>query len=218
MALSLEVIKFRDILRVESIPRLIPGAPVTTVELKGEDFNSADVVTINDMLSPAFIIVNKHTIFAELPEHVRQISKVAVLSSRFTTTGEASQVVFQVGKKTRSVTGVLKLTQLFIKILLTTPGRDVFDKSIGGGLLDLVGQVTSVSRSDKALAAVAKAVSNTAAQIKRTQLNVSKLPLNERLLSAELIDLRMLKGTDEARARVQITSVAGVVGVAAVEL
>lgn len=218
MALSLEVVKFRDILRVDSIPRLITGAPSLTVELKGEDFNSADIVSINDIPSPAFIITDKHTILAELPEHVKQISKVSILSSRFTTTGEASQVVFKVGSKTRTVTGVLKLTQLFIKILLTTPGRDIFDPDLGGGLLGLVGQITSISRSDRSLAAVAQAVSTTASQVKRSQMNVSNLPLNERLLSAELVDLRMIQGTDEVRARVQITSVAGVVGVAAVAL
>jgi hypothetical protein len=83
---------------------------------------------------------------------------------------------------------------------------------------DLVGMITSTYRSEPILAAISKAVSITAAQIRRSQISVVGLPLNERLLSANVLDLYMKKDSDEARARVRIDSVAGQSAVTALEL
>lgn len=215
---TLEVIRFRDVLPVTSIPRLVPGLSVPTVELKGEDFRSAETVFINDSPTPEFIIVDRKTIYAQIPTGVRQVRTLSVLSSNFTKTTQASKIDYQVGTKTRSISGLLKLVQLFIKILLQSPGSDIFDPEIGGGLQDLIGAITSTKRQDKVLGAISKAISSTESQIRRAQLDTPELPLSERLLSATLLDLQMLENLDEARARVQIDNVAGETGLAALDL
>jgi phage baseplate assembly protein W len=214
---TLEVIKFRDVLRVASIS-LVPNVPVPTVSLKGADFRSVESVSINDSPSPEFIVMDKQTIYAQLPDGIRQVRTVAVLSSNFTTTEKASRVLFQVGTKTKTITGLLKLVQLFVKILLQSPGSDIFDKDLGGGLQDMIGQLTSTKRNDRLLAAISQAISQTESQIRRSQLDSPEIPLDERLLSATLLDIRMFQTLDEARARIQIDNVVGQRGEAAIEL
>lgn len=215
---TLEVIKFRDVLAASSIPRLVPGLSVPTLELKGRDFRFAESVQLNDVSVPEFIVVDKQTIYAQIPLGVQQIRTVAIISSRFTTTKKASRVIFQIGNKTQKISGLLKLTQLFTKVLLQSPGSDVFDPEFGGGLQDLVGKITSTKRSERVLAAIAQSIQQTTSQIRRAQLDTPQLPLEERLLSATLLDVRTVQSLDEARARVQIDNVAGQTGVSAIEL
>ncbi len=217
MAATIEVIKLRDVIRVRAIPRFVPDLP-RTIELKGEDFRAAENVMINDVNAKEFLIVNPTTIWAQLPDGVTAIRTVSVLSSNFTKTAEASKVEFRFGTKTKKVDGILKLVQIFSKILLQSPGSDIFNPSDGGGLQDLVGLVVSTHRSEPVLAAISKAVSVTAQQIRRSQTGLSGLSLSERLLSATVVDLSMQRNTDEARARVQIDSVAGQSAVAAFDL
>jgi len=215
---TLEVIKFRDVLPVSLIPRLVPGTPDLTVELKGEDFRSAEVVSINDLSSPEFVIIDKQTIYAQIPTGIDQIKTVSVISSNFTTTKTASKILYQVGSKTHSISGLLKLVQLFIKVLLQSQGSDIFNPELGGGLQDLVGRITSTKRPDKVLGAISQAIGQTESQIRKAQLDTPGLALTERLLSASILDIHMLESQDEARARVQIDNIVGQTGVAALEL
>ena len=195
---TLEVIKFRDILRVASVS-LVPGLPMPTVELKGDDFRSVETVSINDSSVPEFILIDKNTIY--VAEAVKK-----------------NKVIFQIGTKSKKISGLLKLVQLYTKILLQSPGSDIFDPDMGGGLQDMVGRLTSTRRNDRMLAAISQSISQAEAQVRRAQLDAAEIPLEERLLSATLLDIRMFQATDEARARILITNVAGQRGEAAIEL
>lgn len=215
---TLELIKFRDVMQVTSIPRLVPGVTVPTIEMKGNDFRAAETVSINDIPSPEFIIVDKQTIYAQIPDGVGTVRTVSVISNNFSTTQPASKILFELGNKTQKITGLLKLMQLFIKVLLQSPGSDIFHPSMGGGLQEMVGRITSTKRSDRLLAQITQAIDQTKSQIRRVQMNTPGLPLTERLLSATLMDIRMVQTLDEARARVQIDNVAGQTGLQALEL
>jgi hypothetical protein len=217
VAATIEVIKFRDVLKVDAIPRFVPGLQ-RTVELKGQDFRTAESVFINEAPAKEFVIVNRSTIYAQLPDGVDGIRTVSVLSSDFTKTSVGSRIEFKLGSKTKKIEGILKLVQLFTKILLQSPGSDIQDPEIGGGLQDMVGFVSSTYRTEPILAALAKAVALTGEQIRRSQLGLSGLPLSERLLSASVLDLHIDRGTDEARCRFQIDSVAGQSAVTALDL
>lgn len=215
---TLEVIKFRDILPVQAIPGFVPGVPIPTIELKGSDFRYAETISINDTPASSFIIVDKQTIYAEVPPGIEAIQTVSVISSKFSTLTPASKVLFRVGEKTKTISGLMKLVQLFVKILLQSPGSDVFNPSLGGGLQDMVGRLTSTKRSDRLLAQITQAVDQTRKQIRRSQLNTPGLPVEERLLSATILDVRMIPTLDEAQVRVQIDNVAGQTGIQALEL
>jgi K+-transporting ATPase c subunit len=209
MAKQLEVVKFRDIIRANTISKIIPGLPNPTLEIFGEDFSSVESILINDLPSPEFFIVSKTTVWVELPVNAGPIDSIVVLSSDFTKTAEASSIQFKIGSKTKTVEGILKLTQLFTKWLLQSPGTDIFNMSRGGGLQDIVGQVTSAAVNSPVLGAIARAVDKTTQEIRTAQNSVGRLPLNERLLSASLLDVGVLPELQEARARVQVDSVAG---------
>ena len=216
--MTLELIKFRDVLRVLSIPRLVPGVDVPTVELKGNDFRSAETVAINDLPSPEFIIIDRKTIYAQIPEGVDAVKTVSVISNNFSTLKPASKVIFRLGDKTQTISGLMKLVQLFIKILLQSPGSDIFSPGTGGGLQEMVGRLTSTKRADRLLAQITQAIDQTKTQIRRIQMDTPGIPLTERLLNATLLDIRMVQTLDEAHARVQIDNVAGQTGLQAIEL
>jgi hypothetical protein len=215
----LEVIKFRDTIPVLSVPGYVPGTVKPTVELKGEDFRSVERVLINDVVAPAFIIVDQHTIWVELPVSSNErVGKIEVISSDFTVTNTASKMEFEIGNKTRNITGILKLVQYFTKWLLQSPGTDIFNPERGGGLQDLAGKLVSTKNMQPVYSSVTRAVSQTSSQIRTVQANVRNLPLDEKLQSATAVDFQIYDALMEARVRVAVRSVAGREAVSAILL
>lgn len=205
---TLEIIKFRDVLKVTEIGGFVPNLP-RTIEIKGEDFSSAETISINDIPVEEFVIINKMTALVQLPESVDQVKTIDVISADFTRTAAASTMSFAIGDRSKALTGLLKLVQLFVKVLMTSQGSDIFDPDWGGNLQDIVGSLISTNRTDVVGGAVARSISSTSDQIRRAQLSLSNVPLEERLLTASLVKLSILRQTDEVRVRVLIDSVAG---------
>lgn len=216
---QLEVIKFRDLIPIQSIPRYVPGFDVPTIEIFGEDFSSVEKILVNESPSPEFIIINKHSLYVQLPLSAQtSISTIEVLSSKFTRTTQSSKVSYELGDKTRTVSGILKLIQLFVKWIMQSPNSDIFNPERGGGLQELVGNFSSTKQMDRILSSLTRAVGNTTTQIRAAQTNIPGLPLNERLLSAEIVDLDVYAQQMEARARVSLRSVSGDQALASLEL
>jgi hypothetical protein len=209
MAKQLEVVKFRDLIPVSSIG-FAKGFNELTLDVTGEDFSSVEKVTVNDIPCPEFIILNKNRLYAQLPDGAKnQISSIEVVSSSFTKTAVASKISYAFGNKTKTVSGIIKLVQLFTKWMLQSPGSDIFNPERGGGLQELVGQIPTSKKMDQVLGALTMVVQNTSTQIRSVQLMYSNLPMDERLLSAELVDVNVYEKEMEARIKVAITSVAG---------
>lgn len=218
MAYQLEVVRLRDLLPVRQISRIVPGVQPTMLELKGLDFSSADKVLINESPSPEIMIINKQTLWAQLPEFVRKVSSIEVLSSNFTKSKEPSRMAFEIGDKTRKVNGIMKLVQLFTKWVLQSPGSDVFDPSRGGGLQEIAGKVNTTRDMQPVMTSITRAVSTTASQIRAAQQKAINLPLSERLLSATVTELNVFEAQMLAAVRVKIESFAGTEATAALEL
>lgn len=218
MAYQLEVIRFRDLLPVAAIPGFVKGLSPRTIELRGRDFSSAEKVVINEVDAPEFMIVNKLTIYAQLPEGTNKITSVEVLSSQFSKDVESAMLSFEISNKTRKVEGILKLVQLFTKWVLQSPGSDLFNPSRGGGLQQIVGKVTTSKDMQPIFASITRSISSTVAQIRAAQINAVQLPLSERLLSANLLDLKVYEKQMQARARVYLQSSGGSEAVAALVL
>ena len=171
------------------------------------------------MNSPEFIIINQYTIYAQLPKAAQgKISNIEIISSNFTKTTSSSKLTFSIGNKTKTVEGILKLMQLFVKWLLQSPGSDVFNTERGGGLQEMVGRITDSRRMDGIIGVLTRAIQNTTSQIRSAQINTARLPLSERLLSADLIDFDVFSEHMEIRARIKLTSLAGAGAVAALVL
>lgn len=218
MAYQLEVVRFKDVLPVLAIPGFVKGLSPLTVELRGTDFSSAERVLINEVTVPEFMIVSKGAIYAQLPEGVDNISTVEVLSSKFSREVSSAQMSFEIGDKTRKVEGILKLVQLFTKWVLQSPGTDLFNPTRGGGLQQIVGKVLTSKDMQPVFASITRAINTTVTQIRAAQINVVRLPLSERLLSANLLDLNIYEVHMQARARVSLLSAGGAEAVSALVL
>jgi len=207
--MQLEVVKFRDLLQVTSA-RLVENLGFPALEVTGEDFSNVEDFIVNEVPSPEFIILNKHTAIIQLPDAaIGGIRTIAAISSDFTRTTEASQVKFLVGDKTKTVSGVLKLTQLFAKWLLQTPGSDIFNPERGGGAQEIAGKINSTRDLQPVKASLTRSVESTATQIRAGQINETLLPPSERLLRATIIDIATFESEMEARVRILIESQAG---------
>lgn len=218
MGFQLEVVRFQDLLPVQTMPGFVKGLSPLTLELRGADFSSAEKVVINEITVPEFMIVNKQTVYAQLPEGTQSISSVRVLSSRFSRDVESALVTFEIGSKTRKVEGILKLVQLFTKWILQSPGSDLFNPTRGGGLQQIVGKVATGRDMQPVFASITRAISTTVTQIRAAQINATRLPLSERLLSANLVDMRIYEEQMQARARVSLQSAGGAEAVSALVL
>jgi hypothetical protein len=218
MAYQLEVVRLRDMLPVQEISRIVPGVTPTMLEFKGYDFSSAERVLINESPSPEIMIVNKQTLWAQLPAYVRKVSTIEVLSSNFTKSKEPSRMSFEIGNKTKKVNGIMKLVQLFTKWVLQSPGSDIFDPSRGGGLQEIAGKINTTRNMQPVMTSIARSVSTTASQIRAAQQKAIELPLSERLLSATVNELNVYEAQMLAAVRVKIESFAGTEATAALEL
>ena len=106
----------------------------------------------------------------------------------------------------KRASGVVKLAQTFLKLLFTTPGRDIFNPTLGGGLLRVLGTADNPA----ALKATGKlAVSAVQSQMIRIQAGDSRLDRNERLRSASLLESRFDPKTGTLSIRIRLTAVDG---------
>lgn len=218
MAKQLEVIKFRDVIAVTDLTRYVPGLYPLTIEVLGEDFTSVEEVFINDVKVPEFVIVNQTTMWAQLPETAQtSIRSIEVVSSSFTSFDQ-SKINFKIGPRTRTVEGPIKLTQLFVKWMLQTPGSDIFNPSRGGGLQELAGKLTTTKQMDPIIATITRSVNQTATQIQRAQIGHPNLPLGERLLTADIVNVDVSTKLMEARLRINLTTMSGEDALASIQL
>lgn len=218
MSKQLEVVKFRDTVAVTGLPRFVPNLSPLTLEVVGEDFTSVEEVLVNDVKAPEFVVVSESVLWVQLPPAARErIDTVEVISSIFTATAR-SRIDFKLGNKTRAVEGPQKLMQLFVKWLLQSPGSDIFNPERGGGLQELAGRVTTTRKLEPVLAAVTRAVAQTANQMQRVQVNQPNLPLSERLLSADIASVDVSTQLMEAHIRINLRTLSGETARAAIQL
>jgi hypothetical protein len=216
--MDIQYVQFSDVLDVtqaEEIPDVVPR----TIRILGLDFDKAVEVQINEEVSPSFVVADKHTILAQVPsgQTYNTIKEISILSSEFTATFR-SKLVFQFGKDPKKISGLKVMMQTFLKVLFTSPGIDVFNKTLGGGALKIIGDSISNDANQGLVANFAVAVSRTVEQIRALQARQTKLPDDERLLSADVLGLRYDPATTALVARIELTSQSGIRAVANLEL
>lgn len=189
--------------------RVLPGPP-RTVSVLGDDFRSVDEVLINHVPSPDFIVLSKTQLVAQVPDVMRldRVNDVTVLSKRLTLSAR-SQLKIRIGRTPGRITGIMRLMQLFLKVLLTTPGQDIFSPSLGGGALRNVGTTFGSGEGHDIVHDFVIAVDTTSRQIIAIQGRDSTIPRDERLLGAKVLSATFNKSVGGIDARVQITSQAG---------
>lgn len=203
---DLQVISFQDLVRIRKVTRL-EGTSPTVYRVVGADFRSVSEVLLNSMPAPVFHVLSRHELLVEEPQLMRnKLSSISVLSSSITMT-EQSVLRPRVG--TATLSGLAALAQLFTKILLTTPGRDVFTPELGGGLLKLVGVVSGSPDHPDLKTQFIQAVARTKDQIINSQAGNPRLPLEERMAAATVVSVSFEPETGTLQGRVEVRSVSG---------
>lgn len=184
MALDLQVVFPSDIVKLTSV-RVVPGLFPRTLDVLGQDFSAVDEVRVNGMRSPSFVVLSLNRLLVQVPPTIKNdtVTSVSVISNRLTLTGR-SLLRFQLGTRTTKVTGILRLVQVFVKVLFTTPGRDIWSPRFGGNGLTPLGKNYSTQSGPGSVADFVISVQNTQKQIVAMQSRDTTIPREERLLSA----------------------------------
>jgi hypothetical protein len=218
MSLDFQVIYPAEAIVVTHIQEL-PSASPRQIDVLGQDFRAVDEVIINGQESPSVTILSQNRLIATVPEGVGSdpVQTVSVLSNRLTLT-KSSMLRFRLGDVTQKTRGIMKLMQLFLKLLFTRPGRDIFAKPLGGDALRSLGRTFSKSEGGSIVSEFIIAVDRASRQIVALQARDTTLPRDERLLSAQVLSAQFDNELGGLIVSVELTNQAGRKGVANVEI
>src|SRR5258708_5639767 len=135
MAVDFQVVFPQQIVPLNSIQE-IQGMTPRTVNIVGQDFRSVDEVIINDVVSPDVVVLSKRRLLAQVPAQVglNAVTTVKVVSNQLNITSK-SLLAFRISPTSSKVSGILRLVQVFLKVLFTSPGTDIFAPRIGASAL-----------------------------------------------------------------------------------
>lgn len=205
---DLRVVQTKSSLRITSFAPIREFDPPSIV-IMGDKFQYAENIIYNGADVKEFVIASPTRIIARIPD--QQLGKPITSLSVLTTVPAArnsSILSLGLSRLNRAVQGIDKLVQDWMLIFLTTPGSDIFDPTLGGGARQLIGKA-AYGRGTSVMADLSIAVSRTREQLQALQSKYSNIPPDERLLSAELTDVRFDEATTTLTAVVDIKNMVG---------
>lgn len=181
--IDIRLIYVQDVLPVIRIARLADFSP-PTLRLTGEDFNSVHSVFINDVKAPDIVPESGTSLLVALPDIVQgQLLKtLTVTSHKFTQTQRKSLISFAFDPARPSVSGIERLVQLFVKVMLQSPSTY---SNLGGGFLKAFHNGDADPQTK--VADLNLSVSRTRRQIMAQQAASPSIPLGEQLQDARLL-------------------------------
>jgi hypothetical protein len=184
MAVDFQCVFPQTVVPLSSVSN-VPGLSPRTLQVIGQDFSSVDQVLLNDIASPSVVILSKTKLLAQVPGPLTftVITSVTVTSNNLTVSPR-SLIKFQISSPASKVSGILRLLQIFLKILFTTPGRDIFAPRVGGNGLKDVGLTFGSDEGGNIVSDFTIAVATTVRQILAIQSKNPTLASSERLMSA----------------------------------
>ena len=135
--------------QTKNIQRVLFFGQGTALDIRGRDFSDITGVIINGIRSPVFVVVSPLRILADIPsgEVGSVVRSVSVLTSNIRGS-KASIVSFEAASFSSQMGETGLLIQRFLKILLTTPGSDIFAPQTGGGLLSIIGSISQAGQQN----------------------------------------------------------------------
>lgn len=198
-------------IKVTSIRTYLPVIPPVfrisdkppAIKIVGERFLEAKYVYLNEIQVDNFAIVSNKEIIAQIPELIKNqpITKVTVAAEAFKVQ-EENLIYFDLGSTYRSISGIQKLVQHFVKLLLQAPGTNIFNAFQGGGLLSMIGQQT-ITNGRSVVADVIDSINRTKTDIISIQNKNKRIPLEERLLDVSINNIYI--GEDKVSLYVNLT-------------
>jgi len=207
MAVDFQTIHPQEAIRLNRIRMRVVGG-LKVLDIIGSDFRAVDEVQINETQSPDIIVLSKTRLLAQLPDRLQDnpdVQNVNVLSKTLTISTK-SVLRFRIGDTPGKVVGILRLLQLFVKILISDPGSDIFNKGLGAGALANLGSSFGEDEGQNIKADFTIAVDRAARQVVAIQSRNSSIPRDERLLSAKVLGTTFSRATASLFVTVEVIS------------
>ena len=200
---TIRVVHLRRLLDLSEV-REMPGVSPRTIEITGTRMDLATKVEVNGADMTDFAAIDSSRLIVTLPTSMHsRVQSVAILSESLDP-GGSSRAYYDLGLRPVVTSGKYRVLQRFIKRLLTTPGSDVWSKSSGGGLRQLM--VTNIDpRNASAISGeVSSKVMQAAKQLVLAQARDNTVPMNERLLGATVNGVQFSLATQSLQLRVAL--------------
>jgi hypothetical protein len=218
MPADLQIVCAQELVELTRV-RDLPGASPRTLEITGRDFRAIEEVLVAGIPSPEFVVVNPTRLLATVPPSLGRgpVSSVRVVSRRLSL-GKRSTLRFRMGPTSSAVRGLLRLVQRFLRLLFTTPGRDIFQPALGGAALRNIGLTFGKSEGGSIVSDFIVAVASTERQIIALDGADPSLPAAERLLSARVASAGFHRAEAALVVELELSSHAGEAALAEVAL
>lgn len=118
------------------------------------------------------------------------------------------KVSFTFGNRSNTVRGILRLVQMVVKMLLTTPGSDHFDASVGTIILGLFKRGVSDSSVQLLKMDIMVSIQDLERQIQDIQAG-QPVPDDERLREIQIRNVQFLPESGEWQIQISVLSEAG---------
>lgn len=108
----------------------------TTLDIRGNDVSNTTRVTVNGIDATEYVIASKHRVLVTIPKNARrsELRTVGLIGK----SNEAAIVTFN-SKSTQAMTDSIYVVQRFMRMLLMSPGSNVFNLEAGANLTELIG-------------------------------------------------------------------------------
>lgn len=150
--IDFQIFKIVDVITSYPVDEWMSGSSrVVRIRLQSSPYLVAEV-TINGYLSAGFTISGYPFLDVVIPPELTEypvdtLSFLLLSSERSYDQGE-HQILYDIGKISRKLSGELLLMQKWVRFMLMTPGTDRFDPSAGVGLATLAGNVNHSNLKD----------------------------------------------------------------------
>jgi len=206
---DIKIIAIKDILKITMV-QVVPNFFPKTLDIQGLEFLQATSVEINQIEAPEFMVLSDTRLLAQIPNGQQNsiISTIGVFAEKPSPT-RSSVFLFEVGRSIKGLSGIERLVQMFTKLALQTPGKDKFRPTLGGGLMALAGQNVVVNSQTSLSSLAVSAIARTRDQVISLQNQVPRIPPDERLLSADVLNVGYDTNSTTLAMRVGITAQSG---------
>ena len=211
MSTDIQIISMVDDLSVFSVEE-IDGSSPRALNIKGRQFSTAQKVLINDYGISSFTVISDTLLIAypgEVLDSVATSSMSVIVLSGGLTNVDRVRLIFGPTVRLRRVTGLQKLVQQVVKVLLTDKGSNRFLTSQGGSLISLTSFPLTNGAQSRLSSALATALSDTKSHIMDAQTVQRGLSPEERLTELALTEVTFDVATSEVKATIRLATQAG---------
>jgi len=156
------------------------------LKVSAHDLSKLVEIRVNGRSMP-FTLSNTTTALVQFPENAATIESVdAIVSS--STLNRKTFFSYLLTDNPKQVSGPFKALSQFLKILMTTPGTDIFNKDIGGNLQNWVGGRNPLNNPQALITKTVLTIVSTGAKFSALQL-LSGVPPDERVSRIQVLGI-----------------------------